>query len=296
MNEASRHSCAIVFIDIVGSTELYDRLGDTRAQQAIADSLGTIDAIVRQHGGTVVKTIGDEIMCSFESAIDAVEAACDMQSRTENTATDPVPIRVRIGLHFGQVIRKQGDLFGDAVNVAARMTAIAKGGQIITTDETIEELPDSFSDKSRRFDRTPVKGKQTELTIHEILWKKEDLTALQATSLLADSAIASSLTLTHRGIETKIGPDVSAYTLGRDPDCDLTVESEFSSRKHAKIEYRRGKFVLVDQSTNGTYVSMPGTNNMYLRREEFPLLGEGIIGLGEKIGKQNDRLIYFCCS
>ena len=118
-----------MFADIAGSTKLYDTLGDELARAKVAKAIETMSEITRQNSGDVIKTIGDEVMCKFPTAEDAGTAAWEMQEKFEEETesnTDGSPVSIRIGMHFGPAILEGGDVFGDAVNVAARMAAQAK--------------------------------------------------------------------------------------------------------------------------------------------------------------------------
>ena len=153
----------ILFADISGSTRLYEVLGDAPARAKVANCLQMLTEATQRHGGTVIKTIGDEIMCTFPSAENACNAACEMHELveddiTEQTAAGPVSLAIRIGIHHGPAILEGGDVFGDAVNVAARMASMSKAGQIITTQMTIDELSPVLKASSRFIDRAPVKG------------------------------------------------------------------------------------------------------------------------------------------
>ncbi|HEX9782105.1 MAG TPA: adenylate/guanylate cyclase domain-containing protein, partial [Opitutaceae bacterium] len=124
---------AIVFADISGSTRLYESLGDAIARELVAQCLGVMTEYVDKHGGKVIKTIGDEIMCTFPSADQAIEASMGMQEGVtedlpELNPNTPSTLTIRVGLHFGPAIIEGEDVFGDAVNVAARMAGLAKGG------------------------------------------------------------------------------------------------------------------------------------------------------------------------
>ena len=121
----------ILFADVSGSTRLFEVKGDVEARRLIARVLDALSAICRENGGRVIKTIGDEIMCTFPGALNGVLAACDMQRRM---GRDPEFVRdslaVRIGLHHGDALEEQdGDVYGDAVNTAARMASLAKREQ-----------------------------------------------------------------------------------------------------------------------------------------------------------------------
>lgn len=83
--------------------------------------------------------------------------------------------------------------------------------------------------------------------------------------------------------------------LGRGNICNMLVPSEFASRKHARIVFRRGKFVISDHSTNGTFIKIQGNKEVYIHGEDYPLSGTGFISLGESTTIDNDHLIYFTC-
>lgn len=287
---------SILFADIAGSTQLYEQLGDTKAQASISDVLDLIAETIERHQGIVIKTIGDEIMCRFDDPSSAIAAAADVQTEIDlQSKISKANLSVRIGLHHGPALLKKNDLFGDAVNVAARMAAIAKANQIITTEDVVNALPEWQADKARKFDRTNVKGKKEPITIYEIVWKSDNLTELQFTSQLSHASAASRLFLTYQDEKIEMTPVSPPVTMGRDKSCVITFNSGLASRHHARISYQRGKFVLIDESTNGTYIRMPDIDNMFIRREDFPLMGSGTISCGEKVSDQQPNLIHFTC-
>jgi len=274
--------CVVLFADIAESTRLYEVLGNHPAQEIVDQVLSAMTRVAERNGGTLVKTIGDEIMCRFPSADQAVAAAIDIQAGLRDGDIDGGhPLRVRIGLQYGPVIVRNGDLFGDSVNVAARVSGIAKGGQIITTRDTVEALSPVFAAKTRLFDVATVKGKAENLVIFEVLWEEENVTRIIRLDPSSDVGLPPH-TLTLLYGERRMRVDAgSAVTIGRAETCDLIVLSPLASRMHARIEYRRGKFILLDQSTNGTYVLTADGKEVFLRREELPLWGTGFLSLGE---------------
>ena len=156
---------AIVFADISGSTRLYETLGDAVARELVSQCLDLMSEQITKYDGTVIKTIGDEIMCTFPTAERATESSMGMQEAITEDLPDmnpntPSTMTIRIGLHFGSAILEGGDVFGDAVNVAARMAGLAKGGQIITTQQTAEELAPILRSQTRHLDRITVKGQE----------------------------------------------------------------------------------------------------------------------------------------
>lgn len=286
----------ILFADVSGSTRLYETLGDRAAKQAINGLLERMVTVAQRYSGVLVKTIGDEILVRFPTAERAVSAAIALQEALATERGGPVPLQMRMGLQWGPVILESGDVFGDAVNVAARMSAIARAGQIITTRETVAALPEALALKTRLFDTTQVKGKQDQLVIYEVLWEEEAnatvFVASTAPGLVAGEAAAPVLTLRYQDQERRLDMGGS-LGIGRAETCDFAVASPLASRLHARIESRRGKFVFIDQSTNGSYVRTEDGNVVYLRREELPLWGRGEISLGEDFSDDTTHLIAF---
>ena len=284
-----------MFADVSGSTRLYEKLGDSQANAIISDVIQFMSDITRQNSGTVIKTIGDEVMCKFYKVDDAINAASMIQEELDRRPPiNGVSIGVHIGLHWGTAIVKQdGDLFGDAVNVAARMTGIAKARQIITTEATACQLSPELKEKSREIDRASVKGKAEDIIIYEFVWEPEDVTRISMPNLKATPETVSPLVVQFNDIRKKVSKDTPLLTFGRSSDSDISIDTDLASREHAHIEYRRGKYVLVDHSTNGTFVRTEDGNEVYVRREELPLQGRGIISLGETIQLNQPYLIHF---
>lgn len=288
---------AVLFADISGSTRLFETLGDEVARHKIAKCLEMLGEVITAHKGTIVKTIGDEVMCTFATADAAAQAACEMQAAleeaaTEYTATGPLSLRIRVGFHYGPVMLEDNDVFGDTVNVAARMAALAKAGQIITTQQTIDVLSTQNRPQSRLVDRAPVKGKKEAIDICEIVWQQEDITRFANSTLLSKPA-ESNMFLTYRDRSICVSAEKSSVVMGRSVNADLAVEETLASRQHAKIEYRRGKFFLIDQSTNGTYVKTDDGVESFLRREEAPIAGSGVISLGKPFKQNPSEIVRF---
>lgn len=285
----------IMFADVAGSTKMYDTLGNAEAEKQIAWCIRTMTDITNSYGGHVIKTIGDEIMASFTSADQAAEAAIDMQMDISDNPANALSIR--IGLQYGDAIERDGDLYGDAVNVAARMAGVAKALQIITTEDLVNQLSPKLAEKARLFDRATVKGKEAELHIHQINWEEEAKVTKFATSNEMRKVSAATQAIVLKFSDEEIlftDADLgSAASIGKDPACAISLNAQYASRSHVNLEYRRGKFVLVDQSTNGTYVQFKGQDEVFIRREELTLMGDGLISLGEAVNPDSPTIISF---
>ncbi len=295
MATSSNNQCAIMFADIAGSTRLYNQLGDDKAELLISTRLNIMRNITANNNGRVIKTIGDEIMCQFPGAEDAALAATEMHIK-KVTSDNSEPLNIRIGLHFGNTIIKDNDIFGDAVNIAARMAAIAKANQSIATESFVQLLSSDEKSRTRLFDNTRVKGIDKEIKIYQLLWEEANVTTFATAQHIQKISNAKiSIVLKFNGEECfYTDSDItSAISIGRDDSCDITIDAKFASRSHVNLEYRRGKFVLIDHSTNGTYIKLDKQNYIFIRREELPLIGEGYISLGEDYNKENSTNIYF---
>ena len=288
----------IMFVDISGSTRLYEALGNEEAYRFVNTCVSALSDIIEAHQGTIIKTIGDEIMCTFVDADQAITAAMDMNKCFDNLFITPrknqVKQSIRVGLHVGEVIKQCNDVFGDAVNVAARMVSLAKPKQIIITQETIDVLPDDSTIKYRLVDRTPIKGKKGEFNIYEVIWNQDDMTLM----IHHDTGTPLSFHCLHLRYGEKefyMDKDKHAVTLGRLPENDLVVDDGIASRFHARIEYNHGKFILIDQSSNGTYVFLDGEKPSLIHHDECVLRNCGFISLGCKAKAGSPGIIRFTC-
>ena len=285
---------AVLFADVSGSTRLYEKLGDARALECIDLCVNIMREVTAEHQGRVIRMTGDGVLCVFNTVLAAVEAATDMQSRMSiQEPFDGEPLEIRIGLQFGAVLEQANDVFGDCVNVAARMTALAKPGQIITTEQFVAEMPASLTALSRHLDTLPVKGKEEDIDICEIIWEQnEEMTAL-STRLETKSRFQARLRLRHGGREFILGPERKQITFGRDAASDLVIADRKASRKHARIEWRRDKYVLIDESSNGTHLTVHGQPEVRLRREEAVLHGSGSISFGHSYTADPTEVVAF---
>ena len=285
---------AILFADVSGSTALYEKLGDKPAAKAIEACLGELREIVARRDGQVVKTIGDEIMVVFARPEAACAAARDMQLRVSSLPpVAGVKFAIRIGFQFGPVLEDKADFLGDGVNTAARLTSLAKSGQILTSGATANTLSTTQRIYLRDLDNISVKGKQEAVRVYELLWgDTEDAT--QVAGLASSANVKAMLTL-EIGERTMDFPEgKTVLTMGRDKTCDVVVPEKTASRNHARIERSGLQFVLIDESTNGTYVAMEGHNEVLLRHDRLLLRGRGKIGFGTSTGKATELVLFDC--
>jgi len=286
---------AILFADVSGSTALYEQLGDKPAAKAIDACLGELREIVAMREGQVVKTIGDEIMVVFGNPDAACNAAREMQQRViALPPTAGVKLAIRIGFHFGLVLEDKDDFWGDGVNTAARLAGLAKAGQILTSGATANALPAAQRASLRDLDALQVKGKQDAVRVFELMWgDTEDATQLSGG--LASSAKVEARLVLEVGERTMDFPrEKTALSLGRDSTCDIVVSEKTASRVHARIERRGVQYILIDESTNGTYVQIEGDREVLLRRDRVMLRGRGRIAFGTSTAAAVELVLFDC--
>jgi len=291
---------AILFADVVGSTRLFDGLGDQRARVMVAICIDVMRTATEQHHGAVIKTIGDEIMATFPTADDALNAAGQMQKQITAHAELKVegqPVAIRIGCHFGPVVLEARDVFGASVHTANRMTSQAKAGQIITTSATVERLSPEWRASVRQIDIATIRGQGGEVALYEVLWQTDDVTSMLPAFALPSHDQRRTLRLRVRSGDREVICDQlhPHVNIGRADESDLIVRGNLISRLHARIEFNRNRFLLTDQSTNGTFVQIIGQEEAFVRRDSMPIKGEGMIGLGRVPDVDSPQTIRFFC-
>jgi class 3 adenylate cyclase len=287
--------CAVLFVDISGSTRLYEELGDAQALARVESCLRLLQRAADELRGRVIKTTGDGLMCAFTEADGALQAARAMQVRVlEQSALGGPALGIHVGCHYGAVMESAGDLYGDCVNVAARVAGLAKVGQIITTSEAVARLRAPTEEKVRLLDRVAVKGKREPVEIYEFVWQdSEELTTL-GTRFAEERVPRLRLVFGEREIWFD-GAGGGGVTMGRDASCDIVIGDRKTSRQHAKVEKRRDKFVLADHSSNGTFLAIADEPEVCLRREEVMLRARGRVGLGHRTTDLEATVVEFFC-
>ena len=229
----------VLFADISGSTLLCAVRGDETAYKLVSTALALLEEQVQRVGGRVIKRIGDAILAVFDAAGPAVHAAAGMQFALEAPGCEvrAEGVRVRMGIATGTAVLDAGDLYGDVVNVAARLVSLAGADEVL-------------------------------------LWKQEGATV---STVVRPRGLAAALEITYSGQTYGLGPERPNLTIGRDPDNAVAISESLVSRHHAELVLRGDKYLLVDRSTNGTWVLTDGGDTFRVTREELTLAGSGRI-------------------
>jgi adenylate cyclase len=188
-------------------------------------------------------------------------------------------LSIHIGCHLGQVIESGGDLFGDNVNIAARIANVAAAGQIIATQQTIEALSSELRQNIRPLHRVSVKGQTETVAVFEYLWGRHEDATIVGVPAAKIECTRLKISRGPHDVWLDRTSTPNTIVLGRHSAYGLNVSDPAASRQHATIEVRGDKFVLVDHSVNGTYVAWEATETC-LKREEMILPLRGRLALG----------------
>lgn len=280
----------IAFVDLTGSVSVYETLGNDRAAQAVTKLTQWIGVTGQDHGGQVVKMLGDGVLLSFRDNRKAVEAVTHIQQEhAQRVAQWPnrLKLLMQVGMARGQVVQVDGDCFGDAVNVASRLSDLAGPEQILANDSVIRKLGPRSGVRSRSLGPMRIKGRVEPCEVFRIEWQTEMLS--EFLTLPADlHALRRTTESVFGGIELGWLDSSVSFNLtdlpvkvGRVPEADFVVNDPRVSRMHASIDIRSGSYVLSDTSSYGTWVRFAGTEHVIaLRRQECLLHSDGEIAMG----------------
>ena len=281
----------VVFADLTGSTGVFESLGNAKATQAITRLTQWIGEVCKSHRGHVVKYLGDGVLILFKESKNAIEAATELQQVHHNRIRkwpEPLKMRLQIGMARGEVVEHDADCYGDAVNVASRLSDLSGPDQILASDTVIQQLPDNSIVRSRCMGEIPIRGRTESCLVHRIEWQTEVLSEVftMPASLMSlprgQSVIEPAfIVLSWLDINIRFSSAELPIFLGRDTSAQFVVQDPRVSRKHAQIEWRDGKFYLEDISSYGTWVRFSDSSiTIALRRQECVLLQDGEMALG----------------
>jgi adenylate cyclase len=286
---------AVLFADISESTKLYSTLGDNAARVVVNACLTLISGVVERWRGRIVKTIGDEVMCVFRRADDAVAAASEMQATVDAKRPGKTHVKLHIGLHYGPVLVEDNDVFGDTVNAAAYLTAVAAAEQILTTEATERNLSPELKATVRPVFKAVLKGSTEESTVYQVVWHK-DIAALTDVNMRSHKMIPGdegSFLVSYRNLKLRMDQGRPNITIGRGEDCDLVIHEKLASRKHVSNRLLRTHFYLLDHSLNGTFVTLESGEEVHVLRGELLLDGAGRISLGRSVREGATEIITY---
>lgn len=299
---AAGSAFALLFVDIADSTPLYEQLGDATAAALTRKMLRHLRLIIDINGGQVIKVMGDGLLAAFVTADDAAWAAGTMTA-----SQDVLGLNLRLGLHYGSVIEGDGDLYGDACNVAARVETLARPGEALATGALIRRLSPPLAARAVPLKAVRVKGKTAPIAIYSLTPAAPEPAEPPTTGNGPTIGLArypgpgfqtaeARLHLSYRGRTILLLPGQPRLTIGRDDISTLRILARCTSRRHAVIEYSRGAFIVTDHSTNGTYLQAGTARPVAVVRDHTRLVGAGLLGFGAEPDREDeDHVVAFCC-
>ncbi|MDQ6684869.1 MAG: adenylate/guanylate cyclase domain-containing protein [Pseudomonadota bacterium] len=311
----------VLFADLRGSTGMYESLGNTDATAVVTRSVSLLARVVQAHGGQVVKTLGDGLMAVFDAVDSSVAAADEMHDAmtrigvpdelaaaresptlfpgaagTESQPATAVPLKLQIGIAHGEIVEMSGDVFGDAVNVAARLLDHAGDNETLATLSVVEKLDDWERSRFRNLDRMQLRGRAEPVHVYlqEAIRRFGDTAATAFGDMAPATSENDGIRLIWVDVNRIFAGTSLPVVLGRSPQATYIIDDNRVSRSHARIDWHGGTFQLVDLSYNGTYVRFDNDPEIIsLRRGSCTLHGAGLIGLGTPPSEPQSPCVRF---
>lgn len=294
----------VVFTDLHGSTAAFEGLGNALATQIVTEITLWIAQQCAQNGGHIIKTLGDGVMAVFPDPLRALEAVVLLQ-REHSRRVMPIPLTfhlsLRVGLARGEVEMQEGDCYGDAVNVAARLCSMCGPSQIWATDAALYSIDEPTGVRFRGLGSLRIRGRVEPCNVLQVEWFEDigtEVLTMQNT-LNSDSAdsqrdvLGREIRLSWLGYSEIFHSFDMPIQIGRMRDTHFVVNDPRVSRIHARLEWRNGSIVFIDTSSYGSWVRFSNNSPILLRREECILHGMGELALGSSFADENGAIVEF---
>src|ERR1700674_1749715 len=278
---AVRKTVAILFADVVGWTQMCARLGDEPAKALVDSLFEELWVVVEANQGTVVKRIGDELMCVFDTAEAAARTACAMQRHTAERARGAAqPLGLRMGFHVGPAVMEKGDFFGDTANVAARVAGSGSRERVLATRAAAQHLPEDLARIVYPWRSEDLKGKNEPIEIVELSWREDGIAGTRIPAIKETGEPSfQRVTVNCQGMRYVLGSRPLRF--GRSEGNNMRIDDPtcYGSGNHGQIELRGGKVELVDTSRNGIYVAF-SDEKFFVMSKRLVLRDSGRMTLG----------------
>lgn len=296
----------VVFVDLTGSTAFYVALGNNKATLAVTRITQWIGEVCEAYEGRVVKKLGDGVLAVFADASNAANAVIAIQRGHQQRLLkwpDAIRMEIKAGIARGEVVEVGGDCFGDAVNVASRLSDLSGGNQIWATESVVAEVDDALGLRFLSLGPVSLRGRNEAVPLYKIEWEENVLTefvTMQASLADIDRPAASPLGHIHLAYLDTSRSFSSAQMpvhLGRAEQAEFFINDPRVSRLHARVEWRNGAFFITDLSSFGTWVRFIGSDtDVSLRRDDCQLHAAGEIALGTPFNDISGPTMHFSFS
>ncbi|MEQ8234090.1 MAG: FHA domain-containing protein [Gammaproteobacteria bacterium] len=292
------HRVVALSADVSGSTRLYETFGNDVARRDVALCLALLAAVAERHAGVVDGTAGDEILCHFAHPRDAAEVGREMHEALRAASAARRfrcgELRVKVAWHYGLAEWRDGTLVGATPRVQQQIIACARPEEVLVSGDALEALPMAMRATAQLIDTVNSVVDGAPLAVYRLPW--DDDTEVTRYRAPAPPAGTSRRLELRRGARCwHLDADHPGCTIGRTDDNDIATGSRFTSRHHASIDLRHGRFYLSDASSNGTLVIRDGTERELVRHEQAVLHGSGELVFGDIAGQDDDARLSFRC-
>lgn len=298
----------VVFTDLIGSTAVFELLGNAKATQAVTQLTRWISGVFDAHGGRVVKTLGDGVLAVFPNASSAIDAVVEMQRAQQKRLAQQSPavrMPIRVGVATGEVETVDGDCYGDAVNVASRLNDLCGPHEIWVNSAELDYSDRLDGVRFRLLGPITVRGRAEPCTVYRVEWQDEDTSEFLTRQADVDpvelaamgDALGGEIELSRLEQKKTFKSFELPAHIGRIRHSDFVVNDPRVSRTHARIEWRNGSIILIDVSSYGSWIRFEGAGtDVQLRRDECVLHGRGEIALGASFADPTVPIVKFSLS
>lgn len=293
---STEKTLSVLFAAVTGSSQLFGKLRGTEALHAVDRCMKRMTRGIDGFHGRIVRTGRDDLTALFGNANDACQAAIAMQRRTADLPpVSGIQLAIRVGLHHGPVIEESGEILGDCVNTAEWLAGLAAPGQILTSAPTQASLSAHLESSTRPLESASTKDLPAERQVFEVLWSEP---RAESPRVVIESPVPTRerelrLCIRYGHFVKLLDKHRTSVVIGRDAGCEIAVHNRRASRSHARIERRGEHFVLIDLSTNGTFVTINGEQELFLRHDQFVLRGRGVISFAASAGSAGADIAEF---
>jgi len=293
LTTTSENRLAVLCVNVAGGTNLLSNLGDPEALYVIERCAKRIRRSVETHGGRLVDYQGSKLMAFFGSGAEAFKSAIEIHHRVaELPPHSGFPLAVGVGLCAGHQAREGRYFPSEGDNPAANLSVVAQPGRIMLSVPRRATLFPWLEQAGNRVPEVELNCGKRRLGVFQVPAQEPAQMALSLA--LADAGGgAGRLRLRFRGVEIMLDESQPITRIGRLPESDLTVRSTRCSREHGRIERRLDRFVFVDKSTNGTFVTIEKQAEMLVHHKKILLFGRGMLSFGSPASARGAEVLRF---
>ena len=291
--ESSEQSLSVLCADVTGRARLPRYLDRPDALYAIERCERRIRSSVENFGGQLVDQPGGKLMAFFTDSVDALQSAIELQQRISDLPHYAgAPLAVHVGICTGHHAKEEHFFSGESTNPAANLADIADPEHILLSVPKRVKLFPWSQLTSENAPHLAINCGKRQLGVIQVAWQTQDPVALKIALAQLDSGVEQ-LFLRHKDREVVLDGNKPSLKIGRQLDCDIVLSSTSSSRLHGTIERRLDRFVYVDRSANGTFVTLEDQIEFFVHHKELLLFGHGQLSLGTPSWVKGAEVIRF---